>query len=1751
MIVPFSAMISNPSLFGESEDDATSARSAPTHIQYFPASLVGPHALVNQTPVSTIPPMVLPLNAQVNSFGLSSTEVVDPHPTERGATWWTMNTPAFENSGTATGDHGITLNGNVNWIPDGKMYGSVELAGNIGDNLNASCSNHANNQRHGSGFAGWFKPSALEGELFSRTFLRTDATGGTDGIIASLNSSGWVDIKILGDGRLADNPLREWTVDNDNSDGANGMTTQVEVNEWNYIAVIYERLSGGGYNNYKTRTRVYVDNGTHSDTSNNLEIIYHTAYGINTTQNMLTWGYEPCIFGDGFQGQIDELRTNHADNYLSNNQALSNWKTSGPKPLPDGLSFNYVTGAFTGTPMGPWSPTDYLVTAVGGGSSVNTTITIEVVEPPLPTISHGANNQFFLTTGDYEEIVAPTNSGGADAWWSLRGQHPNYTGGMMVTDGRACALVDGGELWCWGNTHNSYGSLLSTESNDHIGHPTPHAITKDSNLSFTKVDSSTQHMCGILDNGSLVCWGKNRYGEMGIGDSPDDNFIHSPTHISFEPNSEAQLDPTSTSSVSGFDTGCTYGPEPNHAFEDFENGTTFEWYEDPLSNGNWSFVDRDDDGINVNNTNIRISGERALGSASTNLGSWDTGADYTIDSSEFSSMKFDAETGDGFLKFCLWASSEHYDAATVLLDGVHRMTIWSMSGWQQFTIPITAGNHTFEFKYAKDSDSSHGSADRMFIDKLSYPLPTTNSGTSSNTWTEPVVQDISMYDGLRVNNNEERHMCAIADGKVYCWGANSHGELGVGDHYRRYYPTQVQFQDPSLNFTNVEVHRFRTCALDDTGDLWCWGNNQYQYTHDATNFHASGDIRFWSSTLTTVVPVKVPFKSTYDVTVTDFDLSETRTCVIGDDALSSTTRIWCWGYTSSSSRYWNGPGVYYNLLAKDADPVDQNTWDGSFNNNDYHGGIDLSTVNPVSLSMDQSTTCALFDDKRVRCFGDHVHTHNSNNAWEYNSGWWLPHWLYGGTTWGVSSLHSVQKNVTAMYHASGAGWNDGSATFCFEVENEIAPYCGGLTSYMLTGRDIVHGSSFLAPVNPDPAGKDDQVLPSGMSFNATTGLISGTPTSNLTDPIGLSIHACNGRGCVETEMEISIWDRPEVSQISIDSEYLDYATTTGIPEVYKGRPVNLSIVVDSERTIVDYQWSVSHTNGLWYNNTLPNAPILTTTQLPVGLQVIYFQATDDIGGKSSTQFGWVIVNVIESDDDGDQVLRWNDLCPNEDASGYDDYTGNGSSIPVSDGCIDNADDDQFYDPDDTCPTEYAAEQWDNYIGEGDGTPGSDGCVDDVDRDTIKDNVDQCPSTPFGERIYVNPQGCGPSERDTDGDGYKDNVDVCENTPEGESVDEFGCGESQVDSDGDGVFDNVDVCPESPLGATVDLNGCAASEKDADGDQVNDEVDVCDTTPEGLEVNLVGCAEGDNVTDDHDQDGIADIFDHCPMTPLGDVVDFDGCGLTQKDSDNDMITDNFDQCPDTPGYDIPTVDGVGCGSTQRDSDNDGVIDSVDQCLNTPSSVEVDLLGCQAGLSDSDLDGVADLIDACPGTSADSMVNLNGCGPYQLDSDGDGITNDLDVCPTTPAGQAIKPNGCAEDPEVFDPVAADADGDGIPDDYDLCPDSQPGLGTVIDNQGCVVETASSDSDTSFISLLIIVLIVLIGLSLVATTVLRRRAARRSMWEERVGGDIMFDAIDTDGDGEISDEEWEAYKQYRDTGNLDNEIVDQSDTDDDLFD
>jgi alpha-tubulin suppressor-like RCC1 family protein len=73
-----------------------------------------------------------------------------------------------------------------------------------------------------------------------------------------------------------------------------------------------------------------------------------------------------------------------------------------------------------------------------------------------------------------------------------------------------------------------------------------------------------------------------------------------------------------------------------------------------------------------------------------------------------------------------------------------------------------------------------------------------------------------------------RHSCAVADGKAYCWGYNSNGQLGNN--------TTADSSAPiAVNTTGVLAGRtvsaitaggVHTCAVAD-GDAYCWGNNDF------------------------------------------------------------------------------------------------------------------------------------------------------------------------------------------------------------------------------------------------------------------------------------------------------------------------------------------------------------------------------------------------------------------------------------------------------------------------------------------------------------------------------------------------------------------------------------------------------------------------------------------------------------------------------------------------------------------------------------------------------------------------------------------------------------------------------------------------------------------------------------------------------------------------------------------------------------
>ncbi|NNE72386.1 MAG: hypothetical protein HKN26_01860, partial [Acidimicrobiales bacterium] len=69
------------------------------------------------------------------------------------------------------------------------------------------------------------------------------------------------------------------------------------------------------------------------------------------------------------------------------------------------------------------------------------------------------------------------------------------------------------------------------------------------------------------------------------------------------------------------------------------------------------------------------------------------------------------------------------------------------------------------------------------------------------------------------------HTCAIDLAKrLWCWGRNSAGQLGVGDVTERLSPTQV---GTDTDWTSVTLSAFSTCGIRTTDDLYCWGANTF------------------------------------------------------------------------------------------------------------------------------------------------------------------------------------------------------------------------------------------------------------------------------------------------------------------------------------------------------------------------------------------------------------------------------------------------------------------------------------------------------------------------------------------------------------------------------------------------------------------------------------------------------------------------------------------------------------------------------------------------------------------------------------------------------------------------------------------------------------------------------------------------------------------------------------------------------------
>jgi alpha-tubulin suppressor-like RCC1 family protein len=125
------------------------------------------------------------------------------------------------------------------------------------------------------------------------------------------------------------------------------------------------------------------------------------------------------------------------------------------------------------------------------------------------------------------------------------------------------------------------------------------------------------------------------------------------------------------------------------------------------------------------------------------------------------------------------------------------------------------------------------------------------------------------------------HTCAIkTDGTAWCWGANGEGQLGNGMTAGAE-PSPVQVAALGTSAAEIVAGIFHTCARKTEGSLWCWGANEYGELGDGTANSRNTPVQ-----VTTLGTTVVEVAAGGDASVPAYDY----TCARRTDG-----SVWCWG----------------------------------------------------------------------------------------------------------------------------------------------------------------------------------------------------------------------------------------------------------------------------------------------------------------------------------------------------------------------------------------------------------------------------------------------------------------------------------------------------------------------------------------------------------------------------------------------------------------------------------------------------------------------------------------------------------------------------------------------------------------------------------------------------------------------------------------------------------------------------------------
>ena len=493
-----------------------------------------------------------------------------------------------------------------------------------------------------------------------------------------------------------------------------------------------------------------------------------------------------------------------------------------------------------------------------------------------------------------------------------------------------CAILDYGMISCWGdNAQGQLGDGTNTDSNTPI-----QTFSLETGRTAVTISAGYRHVCAILDDGSVSCWGWNDYGQLGDGTTT------------------AQNTPTQTSSLGEGRTAVVISTAQYHTCAILDDGSVSCWGKNTNGQlGDGTTIDR--------NTPTQTS---SLGEGRTAV-ALDVGSFHTC-----------AILDDGSVS--CWGENAQGQLGDGTNNGQNIPTQTSSLGINRTAVAITSGHRYTCIILDEGSVSCWGFnswgqlGDGTNVDR-NTPTQTFSLGTDRTA--------VAITAGWA-------HTCAILDdGSVSCWGHNDNGQLGDGTTTARNTPTQTYSLGSGRIAITITAGLNHACAILDDGSISCWGNNYYGQLGDGTNTDRN-------------TPTSISFPEiyfTFERQAVKISVGESHTCAVLDNGSVSCWGLGSSGQLGTGYLGWGNPsqtssfgtdrtavaisaGDYHTCVILDNGSV--SCWGA---NGGGQGG-DGTTTNQhtptltvslgasrtaVAISAGDIQTCAILDDGSVSCWG--------------------------------------------------------------------------------------------------------------------------------------------------------------------------------------------------------------------------------------------------------------------------------------------------------------------------------------------------------------------------------------------------------------------------------------------------------------------------------------------------------------------------------------------------------------------------------------------------------------------------------------------------------------------------------------------------------------------------------------------------------------------------------------------------------------